>query len=127
MLEIQVGGVDRRPHEAREHAIEVAAGEAAGREQPLFGEGKQCHVGDFCTDQWISLGHGTRTQAMEACAGSQPVPRLVSALAAAGALPGSAAPFEGSFGVLRVSFASTVTFGFSQVPVTLYWARATEL
>ena len=31
MLEVQVGRVDRRPHEAREDAIEVAAGEATGQ------------------------------------------------------------------------------------------------
>jgi hypothetical protein len=40
MLEIQVGGVDRRPHELSEDAIEVGAGKTAGFEQLLLGKGK---------------------------------------------------------------------------------------
>ena len=41
MLEIQIGGVDPRPHQLAEHALEVAGGDAAGGQQLAFGEGDQ--------------------------------------------------------------------------------------
>ncbi|HXR63630.1 MAG TPA: hypothetical protein VN720_08840, partial [Rudaea sp.] len=58
----------------------------------------------------------------------QPVPRLGSPLAA-GTVPGGCAgsAFGAGFFGFTVSLASTVTFGLSQLPVTLYCARATEL
>ena len=37
MLEIQVRGVDRRAHESREHAVEIARAETGGAEQLAFG------------------------------------------------------------------------------------------
>src|SRR6185295_1221851 len=37
MLEVEIGGVDRRPGQAREYAFEVAGGKAAGPQQPVFG------------------------------------------------------------------------------------------
>ena len=44
MLEVEIGGVDGRPDELAEHAVEVGRGEATRNEQALFGEGEQCHA-----------------------------------------------------------------------------------
>ncbi len=65
MLEVEVGRVDRRAHETGKDAVEVAAGEAAGGQQPLFGEGKQGHVPEIPKAEvkrgWGSiLGHKLR-------------------------------------------------------------------